>query len=128
MPLVRSTQKLPMVPRRSRVNPRTRAIATANPTAADAKFCTARPAICVRCDIVDSPAYDCQLVLVMKLAAVFQAMLAGTAGMWVGLRPSTPCRRSKAYSTTSDAALKATTEIAYTFQRCSLSGSIRQIR
>ncbi len=30
-------------------------MATARPTAADTKFCTASPAIWVRCDIVDSP-------------------------------------------------------------------------
>ena len=55
-----------------RAKPRTSATATAMPTAAETKFCTARPAICTRWPIVDSPEYDCQLVLVTKLTAVFQ--------------------------------------------------------
>ena len=38
-----------------RANPRTSAIATAMPTAAETKFCTARPAICTRWPWVDSP-------------------------------------------------------------------------
>ena len=38
-----------------RAKPRTSAIATAMPTAADTKFCTARPAICTRWPMVDSP-------------------------------------------------------------------------
>ena len=54
-PRVRSTQKLPMVPARSRVKPRTRATATAMPTAAETKFCTVSPAIWTRWLIVDSP-------------------------------------------------------------------------
>ena len=45
-PRNRSTQKLPIVPDLRRAKPRTRAIATAMPTAADTKFCTARPASC----------------------------------------------------------------------------------
>ncbi len=53
---VRSTQKLPMVAERRRTRPRTRATATAMPTAADTKFWTARAAICVRWLIVISPA------------------------------------------------------------------------
>ena len=43
---VMSTQKLPSRSVRCRVNPRIRAIATTMPTAADMKFCTARPLIC----------------------------------------------------------------------------------
>ena len=46
MPRTRSTQKLPIVPELRRANPRTSATATAMPTAADTKFCTARPASC----------------------------------------------------------------------------------
>ena len=53
---VRSAQKLPIVSLRRRVIPRTSAIATAIPTAAETKFCTASPLICVRWLIVDSPA------------------------------------------------------------------------
>ena len=51
----RSTQKLPTRSVRDRVKPRMRATATAMPTAADTKFWTARPAICVRWPIVASP-------------------------------------------------------------------------
>ena len=42
---VTSTQKLPSRSVRDRMNPRTMAIATAMPTAADRKFCTASPDI-----------------------------------------------------------------------------------
>ena len=52
---VRSTQKFPSWSVRLRASPRISATATAMPTAADRKFCTARPAIWVRCVIVDSP-------------------------------------------------------------------------
>ena len=44
---VRSTQKLPSRSVLYRMNPRISAIATTMPTAADMKFCTARPAIWV---------------------------------------------------------------------------------
>ena len=54
-PRVRSTQKLPIVSARRRVSPRIRATATARPTPADTKFCTARPAIWVRWLMVASP-------------------------------------------------------------------------
>ena len=92
MPRTRSTQKLPSSPVRLRANPRTRAIATAMPTAAETKFCTARPAICTRWPWVDSPEYACQLVLVTKLTAVFQAS-AGVIGVAGSLRcsGSLPC-------------------------------------
>jgi hypothetical protein len=43
--LVTSTQKLPSLSVLDRTNPRTSAIATTMPTAADRKFCTARPDI-----------------------------------------------------------------------------------
>ena len=43
---VTSDQKLPSVPVRDRTKPRIMAIATTSPTAADMKFCTARPLIC----------------------------------------------------------------------------------
>ena len=55
VPRTRSTQKLPRSPVRLRAKPRTTAIATAMPTAADTKFCTARPAICTKWLWVDSP-------------------------------------------------------------------------
>ena len=51
----RSDQKLPMPFASTRATPRTKAIAIAMPVAADAKLCTASPAICVNSDIVDSP-------------------------------------------------------------------------
>ena len=55
LPRTRSTQKLPIRSVRERVNPRISATATAMPTAAETKFCTASPAICTRWPIVDSP-------------------------------------------------------------------------
>ncbi len=45
-PRTRSTQKLPIVAEPRRAKPRTSATATAMPTAAETKFCTARPASC----------------------------------------------------------------------------------
>ena len=48
MTRVRSTQKLPSRSVLVRVKPRISAIATAMPTAAETKFCTARPAIWAR--------------------------------------------------------------------------------
>ena len=45
MTRVRSTQKLPSRSVWVRVKPRISAMATAMPTAAETKFCTARPAI-----------------------------------------------------------------------------------
>ena len=76
----RSTQKLPIRSVRPREKPRTSAIATAMPTAAETKFCTASPAICTRWPIVDSPEYACQLVLVTKETAVLKASAGGTSG------------------------------------------------
>ncbi len=52
---VRSAQKLPIVSERRRTIPRTSAMATEMPTAAETKFCTASPVICVRWLMVDSP-------------------------------------------------------------------------
>ncbi len=48
VPRTRSTQKLPSSPVLRRASPRTKAMATAMPTAAETKFCTANPAICTR--------------------------------------------------------------------------------
>jgi hypothetical protein len=70
---VQSNQKFPMPLAFSRAMPRTTAIAMAMPVAADRKLCSARPAICVKWDIVVSPEYPCQFVLVVKETAVFQA-------------------------------------------------------
>ena len=55
VPRTRSTQKLPSSPVFRRAKPRTNAIATAMPTAAETKFWTARPAIWTRWPWVDSP-------------------------------------------------------------------------
>jgi hypothetical protein len=44
-----------MLPELRRENPRMTAASTAMPTPAETKFCTARPAICERYDIVASP-------------------------------------------------------------------------
>jgi pimeloyl-ACP methyl ester carboxylesterase len=52
---VKSTQKFPRWSERRRAKPRITAAATAMPTAAETKFCTASPAICTRWPMVDSP-------------------------------------------------------------------------
>ncbi len=70
----RSTQKLPMVAPDERARPRTSAMATARPTAGETKFWTVSPTVCTRGDTPDSPAYDCQLVLVTKETAVLRAV------------------------------------------------------
>ena len=44
----RSVQKLPIDCADTRVKPRTKATSTARPVAAETKFCTASPSICVR--------------------------------------------------------------------------------
>ena len=80
-PRVRSTQKLPSVFSLRAAMPRMRAIATEMPTAAETKFCTARPDIWVRMLIASSPEYDCQLVFVVNETAVFQAWSACTGPM-----------------------------------------------
>ncbi len=76
----RSTQKLPSRSVRERTNPRMSATATHRPTAAETKFCTARPAICTVWPSVDSPEYHCQFVLVTNEIAVLNAPSDGTAG------------------------------------------------
>ncbi len=80
MPRTMSTQTLPIVPVRRRANPRTSATATASPTAADRKFCTASPAICTVKPMVASGEYDCQFVFVTKDAAVLNASDGPTFG------------------------------------------------
>ena len=60
----------------------------AMPAAADTKFCTVRPSICVRWLIVSSPEYHCQFVLVTKLTAAFHAPHGVTAARSVGLNGS----------------------------------------
>src|SRR5262245_5864592 len=70
VPRTRSTQKFPSLPALFRDTPRTNATATAIPTAADTKLWNASWVICEKYDIVDSPLYDCQLVLVVNDADV----------------------------------------------------------
>ena len=53
--------------------PRTSATATAMPAAAEAKLWNASWVICEKYDIVVSPPYDCQFVLVVNEAAVSNA-------------------------------------------------------
>ena len=55
VPRTRSAQKLPSSPVRERAKPRTSATATAMPTAAETKFCTARPPVCTTWPMACSP-------------------------------------------------------------------------
>jgi hypothetical protein len=63
------------------------------PVAAEVKLCTASPAIWVRSLIVDSPEYACQLVLVVKLAAVLSDESVETAPSFCGLNGNHCCVR-----------------------------------
>ena len=108
----RSAKKLPTRPSFSvRARPRANAAATAMPTAALTKFCTVSPDICMRWPIAASPEYHCQLVLVTKLTAVFQAPSVGRAG-----KPSDSGRccwsRPKPKSTRMPTSEKPSTDIA----------------
>lgn len=85
VPRTTSTQTLPSVSDFRRASPRTRATATDSPTAADRKFCTARPAICTVYPTVTSGEYDCQFVFATNEAAVLNASEGPTAG-----RPRSP--------------------------------------
>ena len=107
VPRTRSAQKLPILPAERRARPRTNATAIAMPTAADAKLCIASCVICERYDIVDSPEYDCQLVLVVNDAAVSNDCRSVTAGKCCGLKGSTCCSRSTAYVSSIVARLKS---------------------
>ena len=55
VPRVRSTQKLPSVPALRRTSPRTRAMATARPIAADTNIWTTRPPAWARLLVAVSP-------------------------------------------------------------------------
>src|SRR3954454_24421580 len=97
--------------------PRTRAAATAMPTAADQKLCDARATICEKYDIVFSPPYACQFVFVVKLAAVLNARW-GVISVLFG-RPSTywchgryPWRRRTPYVNSIVTPLKMSIEAA----------------
>ncbi len=76
----RSVQKLPSCSVFCRANPRITAMATAIPTAALRKFCTANPLACTKYPIADSPEYDCQFVLVTNEIAVLNAWSEEMAG------------------------------------------------
>ncbi|SKY82183.1 Uncharacterised protein [Mycobacteroides abscessus subsp. abscessus] len=90
---MRSTQKLPISPSPRRfTNPLMSATATAIPTAADTKFCTASPSIWERLLITTSGEYDCQLVLVTNEIAVLNAV-AGLTPALPSDQGSTPCSR-----------------------------------
>src|SRR5215471_9988251 len=93
---VQSNQKLPMPFAFSRATPRMTAMAIAMPVAADRKLWNARPTIWVKCDIVDSPEYPCQFVLVVKDTAVFHEESGETAPKRFGFRGSHCWRRWKA--------------------------------
>ncbi len=80
-------------PAERRAIPRTKATATAMPTAAEAKLWNANCVICEKYDIVVSPEYDCQLVLVVNDAAVSNACRSGTAARCCGLSGSRCCSR-----------------------------------
>jgi len=75
---VTSAQKLPIVFFCRRANPRNSAKASAMPVAAEVKLWMVSASIWLRFDSVDSPAYHCQLVLVVKLIAVLNAPSAPT--------------------------------------------------
>ena len=81
------------------------------PTAAETKFCTASPAICTRWPMVDSPEYDCQFVFVVKLTAVFHAILGSTLGRSLA-NGSHVCTRWNRYSASTDTRLNASKERA----------------
>lgn len=93
---------------RERTKPRTSATATAMPTAADTKFCTASPAVWVTWLIAASPEYDCQLVFDTNETAVLNA--------WseeIGLKPSDSgsqsCTRCSRYRNSTLTAEKTST-------------------
>ena len=121
MPRTRSTQKLPIRSVLCRAIPRISAIATARPTAAEAKFCTVSPTDCTVYPAPASPEYDCQLVFVVKETAVLSAVCQSID------RPSDhgsqPCTMMSTKSATTETTENATTETAYPVHRCSVRGS-----
>ena len=125
MPRVRSTQKLPIVSLRRRVMPRTSATATAMPTAAETKFCTARPAH------LREVAHRrlAGVVLPVRVRDEADGGVEGErrrdarhAGRVEEERALDALEQVEAEDET---ALKASTENAYTVQRCSRSGRRR---
>src|ERR1700722_3770821 len=90
VPRTRSTQKLPIVFEPRRESPRMRATATAMPTAALRKFCTASAPIWDRFDIVFSPEYACQFVFVTNDTEVFHDSAGVTPDRCCGLNGRDP--------------------------------------
>ena len=84
VPRTRSAQKFPSWPAERRAMPRASATATATPAAAEMKLWNASWVIWEKYDIVDSPEYDCQFVLVVNDAAVSNAWRSATAARTAG--------------------------------------------
>ena len=72
------------------------ATATAMPTDALRKFWRAKVPIWDRYDMVVSPEYDCQLVLVTNETIVFQARAGDTSDKCWGCKGRCPCSRRSA--------------------------------
>ena len=117
-----STQKFPMVSACLRPSPRTKAIAIAMPVAAEKKLCDVRATIWEKYDIVLSPPYDCQFVLVVNDAAVLNAKSGvidvAQAGAFfapkcIGFNGSKACRRKTMYVMISVTKLKMSMAAAY---------------
>ena len=68
----------------------------AMPTAADTKFWTVNPSICVRWLIACSPENHCQFVFVTNDTAALNAPHGVVPGRFVGLKGSEPCSRMSA--------------------------------
>jgi hypothetical protein len=124
VPRTRSTQKFPIVVELFREKPRIRATATAMPTAALRKFWTASAPIWDRYDMVVSPEYACQFVLVTNDTAVFQAKAGVTPGRCCGLNGKWPCNRKIRYEAPMATPEKTIIEAAYRCHGCSASGSM----
>src|ERR1019366_7894738 len=103
-------------PAECRVMPRASAMASATPIAAEAKLWDVSCVVCEKYDIVVSPLYDCQLVFVVKEAAVSNACRSGTAPIACGFSGRRCCKRSTAYVSSMDAALKISMAAAYRVQ------------
>ncbi|MNP65429.1 hypothetical protein D3C76_1610170 [compost metagenome] len=92
------------------------AIATAKPVAADVNIGNVTASICDRYDRAFSPVYDCQLVLVMKDAAVLNACAAGMLLMPSGLSGRNCCSRSTRNIKINMTKLEMSTADRYFFQ------------
>ena len=68
--------------------------------------------------MVDSPAYPCQFVLVVKLTAVLNDECVDTAARCCGLNGRRCWRRWKQYVTSTPMALKTSMMTVYAFQPC----------